>query len=279
MNAQAQQTQVDVEFNNDILPPELQEQSQQTETKAPLVPNTIHDVLVGHAPLALVLLGQINFRAGVEMMRRLKHDAKGRKNADGSAKQSESDIHPDTTVADALESMMATVEAPMELTKTLSLMAASVVLSRKLDIGEDNYLKFIRDGIVSPMKFIEKQDERATDYQTQMRMTQAQRFGLNIESASIKQQLQGQRAEHVNDYKAEVEHAIDYSGIINMESETLIEFLVEAYDFRPDWKDELVDRVVQMYNNNVDKLKKGWLVDMDDTLIMIAREAIEAKKK
>jgi hypothetical protein len=266
---------------NAVLPADFQDKAEEAgvEVKKELVPSTINNVLVGHAPLALVLLGQINFRSGVEMMKRLKHDMKNRKNADGSAKKNEDDIHPDKTVSDALESMMASVEVPLELTKTLSLMTASVVLAHKLDIGDDNNLKFIRDGILSPMKFIDRQNERATDFQTELRLAQAQRFGSNVTADQLKKQLAGQRQEFIADYKAEVAHAIDYAGIMGMEFEELVDYISEAYDFREEWKEELVDRVVSMFNNAKDKLEKGWLVDMDDTLIMIAREALEAKAK
>ena len=261
MNAQA---------NTKILPSEFQDNAKE-ETTAVELPkiDTVGHVLRGYAPLALMLCNQINFMAGTDMMRRLNADAKKRTG------KTDQDIHPDTTVEDEFASVMPEQHEPMPLEKSTALVGASLVLANRLSVDDTSAWMKQAPWIRSPKQIIVDQVGWVADKQAETRRDQAIRFGLVLEASTIRAKMEGEVNERVNHLYADARSAYDSKAIMNMETDALISYLEENYDFVKDWADKLKDRVSNLFERNVKKLQSGGYADMDDTLIALAQSYLK----
>lgn len=250
---------------NNVLPADFRE-THQIET-APAIPviDTVGHVLRGYAPLALMLCNQINFEAGREMMRTLNHNAKH------NSGKTEQDIHPDKTIEDEFATCMPEDKKPMDLAKAVGLVGASIVLSSRLEVDDTSAWMKKEPWIRAPKSIISDQLNWIADKQAETRQIQATRFGLALESATIRKQMEGEINERVNHLLMEAKTAVDFKRIIAMETEELLEYIEEAYDFVPNWDQLLKDRITGLFERNVKKLQSGGYADMDDTLIALAQ--------
>lgn len=246
-----------------ILPADFQQEQTQEVTLPRL--DTVGHVLTEHGPLALMLLNQINFEAGREMMRRLNYDAKKRKG------KTEQDIHPDTTAEDEFASVLPEDNTPMELAKCVGLVGASLVLASRIEVDDTSSWMKKEPFLRSPKQIITDQVDWIADKQTETRLAQAERFGLKLEASSIRAKMQGEVNERINTLFAETKSAVDAKAIMEMDTEKLVEYIEEAYDFTKDWADKLKTRVTNLFERNVKKLKEGGYADMDDVLILLAK--------
>lgn len=248
---------------NNVLPADFQ-LKETTEIQLPTL-DTVGHVLIGYAPLALMLYNQINFEAGKEMMRRLNYDAKKKSG------KTEQDIHPDKTAEDIFETMLPQDSPPLELAKCVGLVGASVVLASRLEVDETSDWMKKTPWMRGPKQIIEDQLNWIADKQAETRAAQATRFGLELVTTEIRAKMAGEIKERVNHLFMEAHSATDFQGIVNMETEELLQYVEENYDFIPDWADMLKARITGLFDRNVKKLKEGGYADMDDTLIALAQ--------
>ena len=178
----------------------------------------IKTILSNKDAVSLLLLSQINFAAGLDMMKRLKADKLKR------AGKNEQDIHPDTTVTDDFADMMPQVQAAPELDVSVNLVGASLILASEIT-QED--AQFLKSNILSPKAIIIKQMDWTANREAMQRMATASKFGLQVSVDKFLADIKAKQQEPITEFTIEAQSAIK-PGIKAMETRHLVHLIEES---------------------------------------------------
>ena len=229
--------------------------------------NSIKEILVANNALSLLLLGQINFNAGLDMLKKLRQDDQERKDMSADA------AHGSTQVADDFaEFCPEVIKAPL-LDVSVSLIAASLILAHD---NKEKEIDFLKRGIKTPKQIIEGQMDWMANQQLQQRLMTAQKFGLDTNADRHLAQIKGMQAEQLASFVTEAQSFIP-AGIKGMEARHLHHMIEELY-VNKEWKTKLADAACSLYDAAAKRLDAGQFADLPGEIIDLAKETMQAKK-
>lgn len=228
----------------------------------------LKSIITNKDAVSLLALGQINFNAGLDMMRKLKEEEASR------SSKTEDSIRKDTTVVDEFDSYCPEVKKAPALDISANLVVASLLLAS--EIQGDN-LDFLKRNIKTPKQVIEGQFDWMANQEAQARLVTATKFGLTVSADKFLAQIKGQHAGKIDSYTVEAHSAIK-SHIKTMDTRHLIHLVEESYN-NPQWLTKLEDSAISLYEGAVKRLEAGKFADLPDELVTFAQEALAKRQK
>lgn len=217
--------------------------------------------------VTLLALGQINFQAGIDMMRRLREDHKKRTHLH------EDEARADTNADEFAEYMPETINVP-QLDVSTNLVAASLLMAH--DIQGEN-VSFLKKNIRTPKQIIEQQFDWIADQEANQRLMTAQKFGLNVSVDKFLAQIKGQQKERIADFVSEAQSSI----IMNIKGagyDSLAHLVEDTYTPPKGWFQKLEDAAISLYETTVKRIQDGKFADLDDSIKSFAEAAMALRQ-
>ena len=228
----------------------------------------IKTILNNKDAVSLLMLGQINFQAGLSMMQKLREDEKAR------AHRTEDAARNDTSVADEFAEYCPEVKKAPALDLSANLVVSSLLLAS--EIQGDN-LEFLKRNIRTPRQIIEGQMDWMANQEAQARLVTATKFGLTVAVDKFLEQIKGQQHNKTVSYITEAQSAIK-AGIKQMDTRHLQHLIEESYDYK-EWKAKLEDSAISLYEGAVKRIEAGKFADLPDEVVTFAQEALKQRTK
>ena len=227
----------------------------------------LNTILNNKDAVTLLALGQINFNAGLNMMKRLRADTKNKT-------KSEDDARGDTSVADEFAEYTPQQDTIPKLDVSANLVAASLLLASEIHKDE---LEFLKRNIKSPKGVIESQMDWMANQEAMQRLATAAKFGLTITVDTALAQIKGKNQDRVASFVTEAQSAL-IVNIKTMEARHLIHLIENTYD-NPQWLAKLEDAAISLYEGAVKRIEAGKFADLPDELIQFAQDALKRRGK
>lgn len=226
----------------------------------------ITDTLKNQDAVSLMLLSQVNFRAGINMMATLRHEAKARK------AKTEDSIRGDTYIEDQFADCAPQGPSIVPLDVSANLIGASLLLSTE-QVNPD--YEFLKRNIRSPKQIIISQMDWIADQEAKQRLATAQKFGLQVSVDKFLKQIKGQQQESIATFITEAQSALDPS-LRSYETNDLITIIEETYNNK-DWKTMLEDSIISLYESAAKRIEDGKFADLPDELVEFAQSVLKTR--
>lgn len=227
----------------------------------------IKSILANKDAVSLMLLSQINFQAGLDMMTRLRNDKKARTG------KTEADIHPDHSVEDEFADIAPAQRKVPELDISTNLVGATVILASEIQRAD---LEFLKRNIRSPKQIIISQMDWIANQEAQQRLATAYKFGLQVSVDKFLAQIKASQQESTTEFITEAQSTIR-KDLRAMESRHLYHLIEETYN-KKDWLNKLKDSTISLYEAAVKRIEDGKFADLPDELVDFAKEIIKARQ-
>lgn len=213
--------------------------------------------------VSLLALSQVNFHAGINMMKTLREQSKKVKTEDS--------IRP---VADDFEDVTPVSKDLVPLDVSANLVAASLLLASSIN---DEHLDFLKKNIRSPKGIIVSQMDWIANQEAQQRLMAAQKLDVKVSVDFFIEKIKGQQQEKINTYLVEAQSAI-HSDIRSVDDTDLIHLIENTY-VNKEWLTKLEDSSISLYEGAVKRIEEGKFADLPDELIDFAKAALKKRGK
>lgn len=228
----------------------------------------IKTILQNKDAVSLMLLSQINFQAGLDMMSKLRADKKARNG------KTEADIHPDHSVEDEFADIAPAQKKIPQLDISTNLVGATVLLASEVQRDD---LEFLKRNIRSPKQIIVSQMDWIADQEANKRLATAAKFGLQVSVDKFLAQIKASQQEPTVEYITEAQSALR-RDIRSLDTRHLIHLIEETYN-QPKWLDKLKDSAIGLYEAAAKRIEAGKFADLPDELVQFAQDVLKERGK
>ena len=233
--------------------------------------NSIKTIIERNDAISLLLLGRINFNAGIQMMKTLRAQDRKRQSF---AEEDISSQHEGDSREDEFAQYAASVQTLVPLDVSVNQVLASLILAYNIK-GEN--LDFYKSNLRTPKMIVVSQMDWQADKQAQANLMVAQKMGITVAVDKFLNVIKGKQADKTASFVTEVQSAAR-ADIKTLDDRHLIHLIEDAYK-EPKWLEQLEDAAIRLYELAVKRLTDGKFADLPDEVVEFAKAALAKRGK